>query len=187
MTIILKLNTFVRDSSPNQIGTALSRRISHTTQSDHRQTTAMGSRLLCDALFVPQHHSHKLVTSRTPSMHEERASSLLGSKVVPNNTQLCRRKSKPGGRTLGSTIRSPLTGSDADHAAVQASGTEKGVVDGSESKFHTDLRESSLLSGISNICSYMRELACLLQFTSSRTVVASRRSFGGAMFASTGN
>jgi hypothetical protein len=29
MTIILKLNTFVRDSSPNQIGTPLSRRSSH--------------------------------------------------------------------------------------------------------------------------------------------------------------
>jgi hypothetical protein len=49
----LKLITFVRDSSPNQIGTSLSRHSSHTTQSDHRQTTAMGSRLLCDALFVP--------------------------------------------------------------------------------------------------------------------------------------
>jgi hypothetical protein len=36
-----------------------------------------------------------------------------------NNTQLCRRKSKLCGRTLGSTIRSPLTGSHADHAAVQ--------------------------------------------------------------------
>jgi hypothetical protein len=61
LTIILKLNTFVRDSSPNQIVSPLSRRSSHTTQSEHQQTTAMGSRLLCDALFTPQHHSHKLV------------------------------------------------------------------------------------------------------------------------------
>jgi hypothetical protein len=60
-----KLNTFVRDSSPNQIGTPLSRRSSHTTQSGHRQTTAIDSRLLCDALFVPQHHCHKLVILRT--------------------------------------------------------------------------------------------------------------------------
>jgi hypothetical protein len=101
-----------------------------------------------------------------------------------NNTQLCHRKSKPGGRTLGSTIRSPLTGSDA---AVQTSGIEKSLVDGSGSKFHTDHQESNLWSGKSNICSYRRDLACLLQFTSSRTVVASRRSFGGAMFASIGS
>jgi hypothetical protein len=37
-----------------------------------------------------------------------------------NNTQLCRRKlmelEHSGGGTLGSTIRSPLTGSEADHA-----------------------------------------------------------------------
>jgi hypothetical protein len=103
-----------------------------------------------------------------PSLHEVRASFLLG-------------------RTLGSTIRSPLTGSDADHAAVQATGIEKSVVDGCGSKIHTDLRESNDWSGISNICSYRRDLACLLQFTSSRTVVASRHSFGGTMFASTGS
>jgi hypothetical protein len=66
MTIIIKLNTFDRDSNPNQICTPLPPRSLHTTQSDNRQTTAMGSRLLCDALFVPQHHSHKLVTPRTP-------------------------------------------------------------------------------------------------------------------------
>jgi hypothetical protein len=66
MTIILKLNIFVRDSSLNQIGTPLSRCSSNTTQSDHRQTTAMDSRVLYEALFVPQHHSHKLVTPRTP-------------------------------------------------------------------------------------------------------------------------
>jgi hypothetical protein len=102
-----------------------------------------------------------------------------------NNTQLCRRMSKPGGRTLGSTIRSPLTDIDAVHAAVQGSGIEKSVVDGCGSKFYTNLRESILWSGISNICSYRRELACLLQFTSSRTVVASRHRFGEAMFAST--
>jgi hypothetical protein len=45
---------------------------------------------------------------------------------------------------LGSTIRSPLTGSDDNHAAVQASEIEKSVVDGCGSKFHTDLRESNL-------------------------------------------
>jgi hypothetical protein len=52
MTIVLKLNTFVRDSSQT-IGTPLSRRLSHTTQAEHRQRTAMGSHLLYDALFVP--------------------------------------------------------------------------------------------------------------------------------------
>jgi hypothetical protein len=56
----------IRDSSPNQIGTLVSRRSSHTTQLDYRQTTAMGSRLLYDALFAAQHHSHKLVTPRAP-------------------------------------------------------------------------------------------------------------------------
>jgi hypothetical protein len=45
-----------------------------------------------------------------------------------------------------------LTGSDVDHATVQALGIEKSVVDGCGSKFHTDLRES-------NICSYRRDLA----------------------------
>jgi hypothetical protein len=45
MAIILKLNTFFRDSSPNLIGTPLSRRLSHTTQSNHRETTAMDSRV----------------------------------------------------------------------------------------------------------------------------------------------
>jgi hypothetical protein len=79
------------------------------------------------------------------------------------NTQLCRRKSKPCGQTLGSTIRSPVTGSDADHAAVQASGIEKNVVDGCGSKIHTDQRESNLWSGLSNISSYRSDLACLLQ------------------------
>jgi hypothetical protein len=103
------------------------------------------------------------------------------------NTQLCRCKSKPGSWTLGSKIRSPLTGNNADHATVRASGIEKSVVDGCGSKFHTDLRESNLWSGISKICAYRRNLACFLQFTSSRTVVASRRSFGGAMIASTGS
>jgi hypothetical protein len=127
----------------------------------------MDSRLLCDALFVPQHLSHKLVTPRTP----------WGARIFParfesgfNNTQLCCRESKSCGRTLGSTIRSPLTGSDADHAAIQASGIENSVVDGCESKFHTDLRENNLWSVISNICSYRRDLACLLQVTSSWTV-----------------
>jgi hypothetical protein len=38
MTIILKLNTFVKDSTPNQIGTPLFRRASHITQSDRLQT-----------------------------------------------------------------------------------------------------------------------------------------------------
>jgi hypothetical protein len=75
----------------------------------------MGSRLLCDALFVPQHHE-------PPSMHEVRASSLLGSKVVQQHPIL---SSKPVGRKLGSTIRSPLTSSDDDHGAVQASRIEK--------------------------------------------------------------
>jgi hypothetical protein len=36
-----------------------------------------------------------------------------------------------------------LTDSDTDHAAVQASGIEKSVVDGCGSKFHTDLREAT--------------------------------------------
>jgi hypothetical protein len=40
--------------------------VSLSPLSDHRQTIAMGTRLLCDALFVPQHHSQKLVTPRTP-------------------------------------------------------------------------------------------------------------------------
>jgi hypothetical protein len=37
-------------------------------------------------------------------------------------------------------------------SAVQASGIEKRVVDGCGSKFYTDLWESNLWSGVSNIC-----------------------------------
>jgi hypothetical protein len=66
MIIILKLNTFIRDSSPIQKGTPLSRHSSHTTQSDHWQTTAMGSRLHCDALFVPQHHTNPHLCVASP-------------------------------------------------------------------------------------------------------------------------
>jgi hypothetical protein len=102
-------------------------------------------------------------------MHEVGAFSLLVSKMVQQHPIM----SKLGVRTLSSTIRSPLTGSDAEHAAVQASGIEK--------------KRRRLIRDIQHLFVRRRDLVCLLQFTSSRTVVASRRSFGRAIFASTGN
>jgi hypothetical protein len=142
------MNTFVRDSSLNQIATPLSRRSSHTFQSDHRQTNAIGTRqssmrhIACSS--APQSQDGD---STNPHLCIRCAHLPCSVRKRFNNTQLCRRKLKPG----GSTIRSPLTGSDTDHAAFQASGIEKSVVDGCGSKFHTDLRESSLWSRISNI------------------------------------
>jgi hypothetical protein len=110
MTIILKkLNTFVKDS----------RRLLHITQSDHRQTTAMGGRLLYEALFVPQHHSHKLVTSTNPHLCMRCVHLPCSVWKWFNNTQLCRHKSKPGGRTLRSTIRSQLTMPQSRHQELK--------------------------------------------------------------------
>jgi hypothetical protein len=63
MTIILKLNTI--ESKPDKYST-VSSLIAHNPVRPSDQTTAMGNRLICHALFVPQHHSHKLVTPRTP-------------------------------------------------------------------------------------------------------------------------
>jgi hypothetical protein len=105
----------------------------------------MDSSLLCDALFVPKHHSHKLVTPGTPiyawgariSPAQPKSRSTTLNNVVVSRNQVVKYWDP----------QTPLTGSDGDHAAVLAS------------KFHTDLRESIFWSGISNICSYRRDHA----------------------------
>jgi hypothetical protein len=119
-------------------------------------------------------------------MHEVRASSLLGLKAVHQHPSMSSEveTSKPGGLTLGSTIRSPLTGSDADHAAVQASGIEKSVVDVDQNSIRSKGKQP-LIGNIQHL--FVQEgprvPSAIHRFTNS----GSRRSFRGAMFASTGS
>jgi hypothetical protein len=99
-------------------------------------------------------------------MHEVGAFSLLVSKMVQQHPIM----SKLGVRTLSSTIRSPLTGSDAEHAAVQASGIEK--------------KRRRLIRDIQHLFVQERPRvpSAIHQFTNSGCF-----SFGRAIFASTGN
>jgi hypothetical protein len=105
MTIILKLNTIIRDSSPNQIGTPLSRRSSQTISKPSANNRNGQSTTMC------------IVCSSAPGESMRCAHLPCSVRKRFNNTQLCRRKSKAGGWTFWFTIRSLLTGSDADHAA----------------------------------------------------------------------